>query len=316
MRQLAVVLLIGCGRIGFDATGSSLGGDAGDTGDGGDGSVVTQPGACLDKWAAGPTLSSPTRIAELATANADDDPWVSDDGLRIYFVRQNGNNSDMAVATRSTPTGTFGQPSAAPFANINSNGNELRPWLSPDEREITFVTVNGPTGFDLATATRGDATGVFGQASSSEFVNINTTGADMDPAVSSDNKRLYYTMAPITNQSVALATRTASFLPYENPAPIAELNDASNPDAQPAISRDERLIVWTTLRGGGSFNLYYATRSSAVAAFGTAKPVPNVNTALDEERSPFLSADSCTLYFTSNRAGGAGMDDIYVATVQ
>jgi hypothetical protein len=47
--------------------------------------------------------------------------------------------------------------------------------------------------------------------------------------------------------------------------------------------------------------------------FGTPIAVPGINTALDED-DPSLTGDHLELYFNSNRAGGSGGNDIWVAT--
>jgi hypothetical protein len=47
--------------------------------------------------------------------------------------------------------------------------------------------------------------------------------------------------------------------------------------------------------------------------FGAAVPVPGVNTTSDED-DPSLTGDQFELYFNSNRAGGTGGNDIWVAT--
>jgi hypothetical protein len=310
------LLLSACGRIGFDASGVDGGIGSLDGSDpAGDGAVTTNP-ACSAAWQAGPTFAAPVRIAELATAADDDDPWVSDDGLRIYFALTSGNNSDVVVASRGTPTESFGAPNAV--AIINSNQNELRPWLSADERSIAFVSARGGSaGFDLWFATRATATNEFDPPLQTPFQNINTSGADMDPALSSDGLRLYYSMPPQTNQSLALATRTMPEAAFASAVIVSELNDPALPDLDPAPSRDELVMVFTSFRGGGGFHLYYATRGAVADPWSTPQPVPGVNdTGFGDDRSPYLSADQCTLYFASSRAGGAGGLDLYVASLQ
>jgi Tol biopolymer transport system component len=313
MVRLAVLLLAGCGRVGFDAVGLAPGNGDGSLGDGdlGDGAMA---GSCLAAWHTGPVLSAPVRIAELASAGDDDDPWVSDDGLRIYFAQTAGNNSDLFVAARTSPTGTFTTPTA--LTTINSNQNELRPWLSADEKTVTYVSARaGSMGFDLWTGSRTSITDTFGSPTLTAFASINTAGADMDPAVSADGLRLYYSMPPQTNQSLGLATRATDSDPFGAATLITELNDAQLPDLDPAPSRDELVMAFTSFRGGG-FHIYYATRASRTHAWGAPQEVPGVNDSLGDDRSPYLTADGCALYFTSSRSGGAGGLDLYVATLQ
>jgi Tol biopolymer transport system component len=63
----------------------------------------------------------------------------------------------------------------------------------------------------------------------------------------------------------------------------------------------------------GSDDLWHATRSDTASAFGPATNLPNINSS-QAEGGAALSPDGLTLYFSSNRAGGVGQDDIWVAT--
>jgi Tol biopolymer transport system component len=54
-------------------------------------------------------------------------------------------------------------------------------------------------------------------------------------------------------------------------------------------------------------------RCNPNAAFGAATELTTLDTASDDE-APFLTPDELTLYFGSNRAGGAGGYDVYRAT--
>ncbi|HEY0195445.1 MAG TPA: hypothetical protein VGC42_30225, partial [Kofleriaceae bacterium] len=61
------------------------------------------------------------------------------------------------------------------------------------------------------------------------------------------------------------------------------------------------LILFSSNRGSGSNNLWYATRTDVAQPFGAPAQVPTVNSAVDEG-DPFLSEDGCTLYFSRRNA--------------
>jgi hypothetical protein len=75
------------------------------------------------------------------------------------------------------------------------------------------------------------------------------------------------------------------------------------------------MILYSNRLGGfGEFDLWVATRETTRDAWS--RPVnlgATVNSGA-EERGPALSLDGTTLYFSSNRPGGYGMQDLYVMT--
>jgi WD40 repeat protein len=62
----------------------------------------------------------------------------------------------------------------------------------------------------------------------------------------------------------------------------------------------------------GNEDLFEASRSSRGTTFTSATPLSTMNTA-SNEGSPFLAASNLALYFYSDRLGGVGGRDIYVA---
>ena len=66
--------------------------------------------------------------------------------------------------------------------------------------------------------------------------------------------------------------------------------------------------------GVGSYDVFYATRATRDAAFGTPIPMQGVNTMSNEER-PSLTADGLTMFSSSNNAAATlGSFDILFAT--
>jgi hypothetical protein len=96
---------------------------------------VERPTAA-DPWWAG------TQLAELASPSADDtSPWISPDGLVLYFESNVTGNGELYVATRPSRSDPFGP--AFPIAELNTTGYEGDPWLSPDLRTIVFASDRG-----------------------------------------------------------------------------------------------------------------------------------------------------------------------------
>ena len=97
--------------------------------------------------------------------------------------------------------------------------------------------------------------------------------------------------------------------PAENLGPA--VNSAAE-DSFSSISHDGRTLYFNSNRPGGygSFDLYMTMRAARDAPWGSAVNLgPTVNSP-NSENGPCLSADGSTLYFSSDRPGGSGAQDM------
>jgi hypothetical protein len=86
-------------------------------------------------------------------------------------------------------------------------------------------------------------------------------------------------------------------------------------EGSPTTSANERVLFFTSNRAGGRDDLFVSTRHRRNGAWGEAVNVgPALNTPGANENGLRLSLDGNTLYFSSNRPGGFGRSDLYVAT--
>jgi Tol biopolymer transport system component len=86
-------------------------------------------------------------------------------------------------------------------------------------------------------------------------------------------------------------------------------------DGSPTASSNERVLFFTSNRAGGQEDLFVSTRQRRNGPWGEAVNVgPPVNTPGASENGLRVSLDGKTLYFSSNRPGGFGRSDLYVAT--
>jgi Tol biopolymer transport system component len=277
-----------------------------------DGGSSGQTG-CFQRWFDGSlALTQVKELTALASAGDDRDPWISADGLRLYFGRSPGphGGSDIFLATRTSTAADF--PDGVAVDNLDTPDDESRAALSGDEKLLVFSGTHNTAGgnFQLFVSTRGDTNQPFPSPSNPDQAllgSVNTTGDRyFDPFLSRDGLRLY--LAPIlagSQQQIRLATRTALDRNFGPSAAVAVINSGST-DADPALSLDERVIVFSSKRpagGLGGTNLWYSTRPNAMADFAPPKLIPSVNGDQDDG-DPVLSADGCELYFSSTRVGG------------
>jgi WD40-like Beta Propeller Repeat len=97
---------------------------------------------------------------------------------------------------------------------------------------------------------------------------------------------------------------------FDTPVLVPELASSSRTD-NPTLTGDLLEIYFTTDRVSGNGDVWFATRTTATAPFGTPAPVTAVNTN-SFETSSAISTDGLTLWFGSDRAGGVGAHDIWV----
>jgi hypothetical protein len=115
------------------------------------------------------------------------------------------------------------------------------------------------------------------------------------------------------SSGITVVLGSSSPVPYHFEAPVllTELASPSRSD-NPTLTADLLEIYFTTDRVSGNGDVWFASRSSPSAPFGTPAAVTAVNGA-SFETSSAISADGLTLWFGSDRAGGAGGNDIWVS---
>jgi hypothetical protein len=106
---------------------------------------------------------------------------------------------------------------------------------------------------------------------------------------------------------------SASPIPYHFDAPVLvpELSSPSHTD-NPTLTGDLLEIYFTSDRVSGNGDVWFATRTSPDAPFGPPAAVTVANSDAFETSSA-ISGDGLTLWFGSDRPGGAGGVDVWVS---
>ncbi|TMQ06130.1 MAG: hypothetical protein E6J91_38695 [Deltaproteobacteria bacterium] len=121
------------------------------------------------------------------------DPYLSPDGLRLYFAADSGpsNKLQIRIATRMGATADFGTSAVVPGTG-GSSSNMADPALYQNERLLlfsAFPSAMGATG-DLWYATRADIADSFGTPV--RIPSVNSGSNDFDPVLSADGCELYF----------------------------------------------------------------------------------------------------------------------------
>lgn len=119
---------------------------------------------------------------------------------------------------------------------------------------------------------------------------------------------IFWTMAP----SRAAADRFSDWSTPVNLGPA--INSPAN-DLTPSLSKDGRSLYFSSNRPGGTGlnDLWVAQRPSVDSEWGLPTNLGSIINTAANEASPHLSRDQHYLFFTSNRPGGFGSNDLWVS---
>ncbi len=270
--------------------------------------TIDAPVDCKARWHAQTVqLSAPVLVAfanpASGTAGARD-PFLSPDELTIYFA----SNNDVNVATRTALDAPFGMPTV--FAPASSSASESKMSMTFDG---TFLVVASDRsgGKGMADIWAGPTT-LPPSLDETHLDSVDDGNNQLDPSINDDGTHLYLAPVPAGNpQEIDVAIRGAMDQDFATPTKLKNINSSSG-EADPALTPDELVIVFSSRRNAGQgVDLYYATRDVASNDFDAPSAIPAVN-GPDDDNDPVISRDGCRLYFSSHRSG---TDELYVVSM-
>jgi Tol biopolymer transport system component len=144
------------------------------------------------------------------------------------------------------------------------------------------------------------------------------TGLDFEenvfgPALSADGRTLYFSAYVSGEQQIYSATRDRRGRAFEGVRELPVVNSPAS-DGSPFLSSDgERLYLFSERAGGiGQRDVWISRRQSDAASFAEPQLLAGINSRATE-LLPWLSADELTLIFVSDRGGGRGGADLWLA---
>ncbi len=205
------------------------------------------------------------------------------------------------------PSKPFGTP--FPLAELPAATTHATPRLAPDELSIYFTTNGADAGTDLSMAVRASTSAPFGPETvlpQSSPVNEN------DPSVSADQLSLYFQSGKNGTLDLFVATRATKSVPFGTAAavPVIDLPTSNEAHAYYRSATDELWFVSDRLGGAGSYDIYVSKRGPG----GFAAPTRITELASpNQDVQPQPSEDGLTVLFASDRDGGAGKLDLWIA---
>ncbi len=198
--------------------------------------------------------------------------------------------------------------------NINRPGPVLQygPTLTGDGRTIIFTRrIDGNEDFYISHLADS------GWSEALPLNSINTLNNEGMQSISRDGQTMIFTWCHDRQgygSCDLYLTQKKGSGDWSKPTNLGPLINTRDWDAQPSLSADGRVLVFSSTRPGGvgESDLWWSQLDSA-GFWSKAVPLPGrVNTA-GKEQTPFLHADGKTLYFSSTGHPGLGDFDLYVS---
>jgi Tol biopolymer transport system component len=256
-------------------------------------------------------FGTPSPVEGINTIHPDTWGWQTADKLTIYFARDpyGGNLFDLYVATRATPDEPF---SSERVLEPSTQNTENRPIVTGDGLTLLLEFTNNSSGADIEVATRAAANAPF--SSHSPLPVITTTAAEFNPWISEDGLALYFTSDRDGFNDIFASTRASTNDAFSTPVAVSELN-SSYGDYMGAVSRDGLEIIFESTRDTNFANgdIFHALRSVPNGPFGPPTKLVELSDPTTIEYPSWISPDRCEVMFTSNRSGGLGKYDVWIA---
>jgi serine/threonine protein kinase len=241
-------------------------------------------------------------------------PFVTADGLTLVFRsdRPGGHGeSDLWQSTRATPDQPFGElVNLGPF--INSPVGEDAPCLSADGLTLYYTSTRGNVGFnfDIWRSRRDSITAPW-QEPVKLPEGINTRAAEFRPWLSQDGLRLTFSSTRPPEEGVYVCTRASLDDEFGPPRPLcADFNRRQLSSV--SFSADGRSLFCHRFNAYFPGDLlWFARITDAANPFANLRSFgPTVNTRAIEVL-PMTPDNGRTVYYASNRTGGAGGSDLW-----
>jgi Tol biopolymer transport system component len=196
----------------------------------------------------------------------------------------------------------------------SSGVGEVDPAISRDELTLCFAS-SCPGGLgdgDLWLMTRATKQDPWGKPVNLG-AHVNSAAGDWAPKFSADELSLYFhsnRTGGLGGTDIWMTRRAALDAPWESAINLgASINSSAN-EQDPTISPDGLTLYFDRAQA----TLFEAKRSSPTTSWASASVAVSSLNKGGANCHPFISWDGLSIYFCSNRAGGYGAMDIYVAT--
>jgi len=254
-------------------------------------------GFSLGEW------TEPVPVAEVNTEYAEWTPFLSFDGLSLYFARGKGPgfyNFRIYEATRSEPYGIFTLVREV----LRSSGHVHSPWVSPDNLRMYYY--NDMSGqWPMKVSERASVNDPWPPGRDISELNA-LGGRYQTPSLTADELTIVFSAYGIPGGcgdfDLWMATRPDRFSLFGNVRNLTEVNTAFKEGGQ-YISPDGLTLYFNSDRNG-SGQIFKAIRASLNEPFGNLEHISFLDAPGGGSAHPTLSADGTAFYFIKGVPGG------------
>ena len=270
--------------------------------------IVLCHSAAADIW------TTPVPVSEINTEYDEGAPFLSYDGLTLYFSRQGVPGpypGRLYSATRPAPHGQF--TSEQELSNLSSPGNIINySWVSEDNLRLYYYQTPHVIKMTERIATNDPWQAGVG------VPELNGLGGVVNPSLSADELTIVFTGTSVPGglggYDIWMGTRPDRNSPFGDFRNLLEIN-STQWDFHPRLSCDGLALYFASRRNGYS-QLFRATRSNADSPFGSVERLSIFDSLGGALEYPAVSGDGSTLYFCSNRPGESGGWDLWQAPIE
>jgi hypothetical protein len=261
------------------------------------------------------TLGVP--VMEVNTEYAEWDPFLSADGLSLYYSKGKTNTfyfHRLYKATRQEPFGPF--TSIKEISELNYSGGHIQdPWVSSDNLRLYYMRTEPGNYWRLKFSERASVNDPWPVGVNISELNV-LNQMLRSPTLTADELTIFFSSFPTNpipggegGDDIWMATRPDRYSPFANITNQIGINTAAN-EGGPSISPDGLTLVFD-YHFNGPAQLFKATRGSLTQPFGNIEHLWACDTPGGSSANPCLSSDGSAIYYRSHTATRS--TDIFVS---
>lgn len=240
--------------------------------------------------------TEPTSLTEVNSHYDDKAPFLSFDGLKLYFARSSAwRYAEIYEATRATLDEPFGEPSQiaglnSPYANVDC------PWVSRDNLRMYYYSTE--SSWRRLRMARRSSIGSWRRVGS-EIAELNSLGEVANPSLTEDELTIVFSGLDLWDGKggwdLWTADRPNRNAPFGNVANLGIVNSGYW-DMHPCITPDGLTLYFASNRNG-VFQIFESMRPSLNSRFGPPAHIAVLDIPDTGVQYPHLSADGKMFLF-------------------